>query len=271
MANTDCEKILNLVPLYIDNCLSEDDTHIVSRHLSSCDACKKEYEFLLSLMNTAVNLEETDPSTDFHKKLMEKANDLKIKKRAKRIVLLKRGSAGVAAAAVVALCIVSFGNIEKNTDIELPEYASSSVSDDITARTAEEKTSDPAPKNAPVQQKTAPTSSPPVEVISQDNSENPPSGGGSSAISDTQTESTPTVDEPLLISEPLSFTVADISPTDETYDAVMEILVQYEKDAVGYIIPDIDSVLQQIAKLDIEVKTRTTTEYTHNYIILEQS
>lgn len=281
MANTDCEKILNLIPLYIDNCLSQEESDTVHRHITSCDACRKEYEFLSSLMNTAATLEETDLSADFHKNLMEKANDIKNKKRTKRIVLLKRSSAGVAAAAVVALCVVSFGNINKTADnkdadslISTPPQEN--LTAEITTYTAKEETitppiekSTPKKSDAPKQKATATPAVSPVEDVTTDIIEQPASGGGSSAAANTQSESSPKADEPLLLTEPLSFTVANISPDNHVRDAVMEILAPYEKDSIGYIVPDINTVLRKLAELGIEVNATTTTEYAQNYIILE--
>lgn len=282
MANTDCEKILNLIPLYIDKCLTQEENDTVSRHIASCDACRKEYGFLSSLMNTAATLEETDLSADFHKKLMEKATDLKNKKRTQRIVLLKRSSAGVAAAAVVALCVVTFGNINKTINTEQPDSAISStpdeiISTDIVTYTTEEKkpaepVQDTAAKKAgtPKQTETTAPAAAPVEDFTVDNNEQPASGGGGgSASANTQAESIPTAAETLLLTEPLPFTVASISLTDEVNDAVMKILASYEKDSIGYIVPDINAVLRKIAELGVEVNATTTTEYTQNYITIE--
>ena len=288
MANTDCKKILNLIPLYIDNCLSEIDTDIVSRHIDSCDACRKEYEFLSSLMSTAATLEETDLSADFHKKLMEKANDLKNKKRAKRVILLKRSSAGVAAAAVVALCVASFGNINKTIEHPISDSTTSPVPEEVSVADTPVYTAEESKAQVKTPTKTKDTPKPPKsetpaispdEEISKAQTFNPnisgiqkaPSGGGSSyavaksiePVADAQTEAV------AIAETALTFTVARISPTEETLEAVNEILSAYEKDEEGYIVPDIGAVLQKISELGIEANTEESEDYTQNYIVIE--
>lgn len=293
MANTDCEKILNLIPLYIDNCLTEEETDDVSRHIASCDACKKEYEFLSSLMNTAASLEETDLSEDFHKRLMEKAIDLKNKKRTKRIILLRRSSAGVAAAAVVALCVASFGNINKTADTNLPDSVIETSPDGETSsstptyatdiETEESKTITPAEKpvtkkeTPPKTKKEAPAAVPVEEVKDAQNSNKininipkPSSGGGSSAVVKTaEPPSDISTDATAMAETAETFTVAKISPDEESLDAISQILSAYEKDDTGYIVPDINETLRKISELGIEVNAETSDTYTQNYIILE--
>lgn len=41
---TDCEIVLDLLPLYHDNALREETKRFVTKHLDSCDLCRKEYE-----------------------------------------------------------------------------------------------------------------------------------------------------------------------------------------------------------------------------------
>ena len=48
----DCNVVRDLIPLYIDECCSEESTTIVKEHIESCDACKK----LLEDMSTPSNV-----------------------------------------------------------------------------------------------------------------------------------------------------------------------------------------------------------------------
>ena len=40
----DCNVVRDLIPLYIDECCSEESAIIVKEHIESCDACKKLFE-----------------------------------------------------------------------------------------------------------------------------------------------------------------------------------------------------------------------------------
>ena len=49
MAKSECTNILNLIPLYIDNMLSDEENDIVCEHIKECASCRGEYEFLKSI------------------------------------------------------------------------------------------------------------------------------------------------------------------------------------------------------------------------------
>jgi hypothetical protein len=70
------------------------------------------------------------------------------------------------------------------------------------------------------------------------------------------------------ICDDLTCTKATITLDDTNRDAVMEILSQYGKDDIGYLIPDINNVLRKIAELGIQVQTESC-ELEHNYIIIK--
>ncbi len=44
----DCNIIKDLIPLYIDNCCSDESTEFVENHLNICDHCKQSYEDMKS-------------------------------------------------------------------------------------------------------------------------------------------------------------------------------------------------------------------------------
>ena len=44
MSKFSCDTVRDMLPLYVDNIVSDDTRVIVEEHLSSCDACRKEYE-----------------------------------------------------------------------------------------------------------------------------------------------------------------------------------------------------------------------------------
>ena len=211
-------------------------------------------------------------SENFHKNLMTKAAEQQAKKRARRIVLLRRSSAGVAAAAVVALSVVGFSNLNSTkTDIDYTNYSVTPTSDTISV---------PVDETAPsVQNKESAT---PVikteEKVRQDiaydsfvDENTAPAGGGSTA-KDTSAASPALPSEAgigavAVICDDLTCTKAAITLDDTNRDAVMEILSQYEKDEIGYLIPDINNVLRKIAELGIQVQAESC-ELAHNYIIV---
>ncbi len=123
MANSDCTNILNLIPLYIDNMLSDEDTDIVCEHIANCASCRSEYEFLKSIMASAGSLPEIEASKNFHNSLMEK---VRAEKRAgtahKHKLFHWRAVTGIAAAAaVIAVSIVSYINLEGNENSVNPD------------------------------------------------------------------------------------------------------------------------------------------------------
>ena len=64
MENTDCEKILNLIPLYVDDMLTESEKEEVVRHLKVCANCKKEYTHIFNCIhdNYAYNTSRREES-----------------------------------------------------------------------------------------------------------------------------------------------------------------------------------------------------------------
>ena len=65
----DCNVIKDLIPLYIDDCCSEESHAEVKRHIENCDECKKIFE---SMTNTV-----TEKETKFEIKKCTRINDWK--------------------------------------------------------------------------------------------------------------------------------------------------------------------------------------------------
>jgi len=298
MASPYCKEILNMIPLYLDNELSAEDADNVRRHIESCDCCKKEAEFLASLMKTASSLEETAPSVDFHKNLMKKALDIKNENRRKRILLLRRYGIGAASAAVVVLCFVAFGNINRGNEISHVE-PSSQINPSMLSRTVETQDSSfsQAPLNEPVAEVPAENSkiapAPNAESNSRDKASLPATvsvegatttytfGGGENTPEAHKDVVIPSAEESVAavsaeeitdseaFDEPLISVMAEVSVTDENEDAIMEILSHYEKDTIGYIVPDITHVLEKIAEITgADIVTQECNGSAINYIIL---
>lgn len=266
MAKSDCKNILNLIPLYIDNMLSEEETDIVARHLETCEHCRNEYEFIATLTKETKKLNEIEVSSDFHKNLMAKAEQKARTKKSRKFILLRRAGAGVCAAAVIALCVVTYNGLNKHQESTNPdEYISptSGVSQNPVKLTNEapntqSDVSAPKTQSTPIEtpQKTVET---PPEVAEA------PSGGGSSAA--PVEEACPSA---ISLDDTVStYTVATVTTNEDNRDAIEQILSRYEKDETGYKVADINPLLLQLAEMGATVETRTDSTVTQNYIILE--
>lgn len=272
MNSQNCSEILNLIPSYIDDILDNEEKDRVAEHINSCANCRAEYEQISALIAKTKDLPDVAISSDFHKNLMEKAAALQAKKRARRIVLLRRSGAGVAAAAVVALSVVSFGNLSNsNTDINdnSPIYSATPSPDSVAVTT--EDVSTYSDSSARVEVYTKEQSTKKSESTKTEASPAPvtdSAGGGSSAATPAAPSSTDQNTDIAAICEDISYMKAVITVDDANRDAVMEILSQYEKDDIGYRVPDINKVMRKISELGITV-TAESCELSQNYIIVK--
>lgn len=67
-----CKDVCLLLPLYIDNMLSDEEMTLVREHLARCSECRKEYELLKGIMQQTENLPALEVSESFSAKLHEK-------------------------------------------------------------------------------------------------------------------------------------------------------------------------------------------------------
>jgi|GEM_PF-3913747 len=266
MAKSDCKNIINLIPLYIDNMLSEEETDIVGQHLETCEHCKNEYKFMASLTKETKKLDEIEVSSDFHKNLMAKAEQKSRTKKARKFILLRRAGAGVCAAAVIALCVVTYNGLNNQQESTNPdEYISptSGVSQNPVKLTNEAPSTQsdvsapkaqPKPIETPQEAPQTPTETPEA-----------PSGGGSSAV--CVEEACPSA---ISLDDTVStYTVATVTANDDNREVIEQTLSKYEKDETGYKVDDINALLRQLAEMGATVETRTDSTVTQNYIILE--
>jgi len=66
-----CDEIRELLSLYIDNKLEEEQMIEIERHLLVCDACKKEFEGIVLVINAMKNLPEVEIPAQFDSGLRE--------------------------------------------------------------------------------------------------------------------------------------------------------------------------------------------------------
>lgn len=254
MATSDCKNILNLIPLYLDNMLSEEENDVVRQHLTLCEDCKKEFEFIKSLSKTTKKLPEIDVPVDFHKKLMTKV----CARKTKHYLKLKRISTLSAAAAIIVLSVVAVSNFDvlPNTSTT-DQYAvpKADNEDSPITLTAPENNK----KSVLTEKAHSATVNENAEIIADSDNKN-----------ENQSEQND-IDVPVTLSldEESKFKTATIILTDENKEAVLSVLSDLKKDETGYIVDDIDSILKQLSKLSVEVLSVLNTENAQNYIILK--
>lgn len=257
MANTECEKIRNLIPLYIDNMLSDGEKDKVIKHLEKCPDCCNEYNYLKAIIGVTKNIPQKEMPSDFHKNLMEKVSSVALAKK-KRYITLRHVSAGVAAAAVIAISFVALGETGEPKEMELTDqFITSRLSDgqiqkeagrDIltddsfkadkkNVNKAENKVVE-IPKNAAAEEKEMQTAQPLPATVNLDE-------------------------------EVMTYKTATITVTEETREAVLEILSEFEKDEIGYIVKDIKGVIEKLKETGANVTALNDGADANNYIVIK--
>ncbi len=297
MEKPDCKNILDQIPLYIDNMLSEEETDIVCKHIKTCSACKKEYEFIKSISKASAGLVSPALSKDFHDRLMQKISAEAAPKR--RIALpWRKAMHFAAAAAVIALSVVSFLNLEQkapsaNVDEYLPA-ASETPSGEVQTAQPEQTTEQgesvaqitdhakatpkpqktvkkPVNATAPAKkttqesrmdEKTLPSENPPVtesEVISP-----------ASARIVQEPDSTAYSGENDETETATAYRVVTVTVSETAYDEAAHILSVCEMDENGYRaeekLPDLLDALSALE--DYEMTSRASSDVTADYIQL---
>ena len=260
MANSDCKNILDLIPLYIDNMLSEEETDIARKHLDFCENCRKEFNFMQSLTKTTKNLPEIDVPADFHNKLMSQINA----KKAKHYLMLKRVSTVAAAAAVIALSVVAVSNFDITQNAtHLDQYITdTNVSDSPVSMDSPDEKNDKTDNVTEIAEQSFNAAEPAKSETTESFS------GGGSAAANVKTND---LNAPASISldEESNFKTATIILNDDNKNAALEILSSYEKDEIGYIVADIDSVTRKLSELGIDVAVEIDIDSTTNHIIVK--
>jgi hypothetical protein len=121
-----CGKATELIPLYIENELTEEERVWIEEHLASCESCKAYYEDMCSLMSTLYSIEDEAPPEGLHDEFMDK-----LRKQVKpgpafmswnyKIITQAAACAAVALIAVSALfagvsALFGFSNLSNQAD-----------------------------------------------------------------------------------------------------------------------------------------------------------
>lgn len=291
MATSDCEKILELIPLYLDNMLSDEENDMVREHIENCLDCEKELSFMKAVMGSAHTLTAPNLPADFHEKLMEQVEkEVRPVRKNYRAMLRRSFMSVAAAAAVVALSVVSFLNLEMGSDTVNPDQFTKPNPTAQVQNTPdfskEEQAAAPVGESEKVKQNTKGKSTPkkvvekqaekaetPVVVSETEQAEPFAYRGGRMA----ESEDVPTA----LAEDEGVFAVAETPKTEfvkvfvtvaETDVSLAEtILQEYPKDQVGYLVEDgLEDVLLELSNLSGYAETREySEELSGNYIVLE--
>ncbi len=138
MIKSDCENIQNLIPLYIDNMLSENERDILLEHIANCKACKEELILMQTMVSKIAELPEIPVSPTFHRKLMERVRKEKVGGYTRYTRGWKSAASFVAAAAVVALSVVSFLSLDKDGGNQNPDVYLATPSPNVMLEQSEQ-------------------------------------------------------------------------------------------------------------------------------------
>lgn len=255
MANKECEKIRKLLPLYVDSMLSDKETDEVIKHLDECPDCKSEYNYLRAIIGTAKEIPERELSSDFHKNLMEKVK-IKAHKKKKSYITLRHISAGIAAAAVIAISFVALGEINDPKEMELTDQF-------ITSRLSDE----PIQKDA---DKLTDYSSASEEKNINKSDNKTSSGSKNTVIGEKEVQTAEQIPASISLDEETKiYKTATVTVTEDIRDEIFEILSDFKQDDVGYIVDDIEDVVKKLKETGASVKIISDNTDIKNHIVIK--
>lgn len=252
MANQECEKIRKLLPLYIDNMLSDKDGDDILKHFDKCPDCKIEYNYLKAIIGTAKEIPQKELSSDFHKNLMEKVR-IQSHKKKKPYITLRHISAGVAAAAVIAISFVALGEISEPEEMNLTnQFITSRLSDEPVQKDAEK------PKDN--------------SFVSEENNVNKKTSQDSknTVIEEKEIKTEEQIAASVSLDEEVkTYKTVTVTVTEGIRDEIEEFLSDFKKDDVGYIVEDIEGVVEKLKEINAIVKIINNSTNTQNYIVIK--
>lgn len=257
MANTECEKIRNLIPLYIDNMLSDGETDKVLKHLEKCPDCCNEYNYLKAIIGATKNIPQKEMPSDFHKNLMEKVSSVALLKK-KRYITLRHISAGVAAAAVIAISFVALGETGEPKEMELTDqFITSRLSDEpIQKESGNDMLTD---NSLEADKKNINSAESKVAEIPKN-----------TATEEKEMQAAQQIPANIsLDEETMTYKTTTVSVTEDNREAVLEILSEFEKDEIGYIIKDIKGVIEKLKETGASIMISDDDTKTQSYIIVK--
>ncbi len=268
MTALDCEKTKALLPLYIEHELSE-EMELIKKHLENCPECQKDYTFFTSMLESLSSLPEPELPGDFHANLMRKVKATSPIKKT-YFIDFKRIAGFAAAAAVIALSVVSFMNLEKtNEQSKNPDVYLTAPAQEETQTPQAEEIKTPKAKVEPMAPR---KTSGPKTTIDGREVQGEASGFSrvrevpESQVSDVhaETSAAPALEQTEEISAYTieeTFTLATVSVSEAEKENAEAILSNFSKGDQGYLVgKDLELTLEKLAAL--EGYTVTTQEST---------
>lgn len=77
-----CNEIKDMISLYIDRELEDEEKLLFEKHIEQCENCKKEFEEYKKIINMLQNLTEEEPPKGYCKRLHEKLLNVKLQSKA---------------------------------------------------------------------------------------------------------------------------------------------------------------------------------------------
>ncbi len=287
MVKSDCEQMQNLIPLYIDNMLSEEENDILCEHIKNCRECQETYELLKSVILTAKAVPEISVPEDFHEKLMGNVRKEAAKKRVNLMAFRRTVVGFAAAAAVVAFSVIAHVNLPENTITQNPEDFVATPAPAVETKVPEEP--EPEIPEAEVTQapivapsvkpevrkdvKPVKTQSPVVSAeVSPGVAEEPADVPAPASLED---ENVPSVfslrdNDEGSVSRMSDYHIINISVDESEYEKAKEILSGLETDETGYKLPeDSSQILNELSELSGFSQSAEVSETADNdYIVL---
>ncbi len=251
MKTSECRDILNLIPLLIDDMLSDEEKDVVTDHLKVCKTCREEHAFLTSVLKVSGTLPEIEVPDGFHKRLMEKVGKEKTGTSFKgNIRLWKTVTSFAAAAAVIAVSVVSYLGLNVPKESQNPDAF-------LTPSPVYEKTEEVKPVETV---KTTP--SPKVAEPQQEKGETPdPLALEAYSLEAFQNDD-----------EQTAFVVAYVTVAEDKLDEARDILKDLEKDEIGYRAENgREEFLEKLSFLEDFSVREETQDTDSDYIILEET
>ncbi len=305
-----CDAIREDLSAYIDGMLSEDEAKKVEQHLAACSECRKEHQFLSAVLHSAASMPTISVSDRFHEELhnklvaeASKPKAIKIRKRP----IWKMASGFVAAVAVIAISVVSFSSLPKQSELTpfVPTPSVNQLENNDNAHTTvptiepEENTKQKSAeqqKPAPAVDfsQSAPAEEPPVESETMMRETTVPETAlaeektvnGSVEAADVMADQTASAGGMVRTANVFMKTGIHYYVKEESFSMALELLSAYQQEGNEYLIPDEDltAVCGELETLEGYTGHRNTAETleeptqeqidiytTHTAIVIEKS
>lgn len=127
-----CKESLELMSLYIDNEITEEESDSLLNHIKACPSCKKEFEEIKKIVYYLNNEKELELPEGFHEELLNKIKEIdSLPEQNEKIIPLKTKTKSYfrkfyAVAAIVVLSFITINGanfVKNNTANNIPDFA----------------------------------------------------------------------------------------------------------------------------------------------------